>query len=274
MSTARLLTLAAIAGGTIFLGLPLGRVRGLRAGALAFLNAMAAGILVFLLAEVLTGAAEGVEHTLEEASAGSTSWADFAAKTAVFAGGVALALLSLTYYQRWMDNRRRGRPLAQDSANASSGLSSAQQLALLIAVGIGLHNFAEGLAIGQSAASGDISLAVLLIIGFALHNGTEGFGIVAPLGGEQHRPSIGFLALLGLVGGAPTFLGTLVGRSVVNDTLSIGFLALAGGSILFVLVQLFSVATKTPRAELLGWGLLSGLVLGYGTDFVVAAAGA
>src|SRR5437588_764867 len=83
------------------------------------------------------------------------------------------------------------------------------------ATGIGLHNFSEGLAIGQSAASDKISLALLLIIGFGAHNATEGFGIVAPLSEEHDRPTWGFLTVLGLIGGGPTFLGTIVGQAWV-----------------------------------------------------------
>src|SRR5207244_9318247 len=101
-------------------------------------------------------------------------------------------------------------------ARAGHHLSSAARLAVLIATGIGLHNFSEGLAIGQSAAKGEISLAVLLVIGFGLHNSTEGFGIVAPLATEPVRPSWRFLLLLGLTGGGPTFFGTVVGQAWVN----------------------------------------------------------
>jgi ZIP family zinc transporter len=83
---------------------------------------------------------------------------------------------------------------------------------MMIAVGIGLDNFAEGLAIGTSAAAGESQLTVLLIVGFGLHNATEGFGLVAPLSAAGTRPSWGRLGLLGLVGGGPTFLGTFVGQ--------------------------------------------------------------
>jgi ZIP family zinc transporter len=145
-------------------------------------------------------------------------------------------------------------------------------LALTIAVGIGLHNFAEGLAIGNSAASGELSLAVLLIIGFGLHNATEGFGIVAPLAGT--RPSWGYLALLGLIGGGPTFLGTVVGQSFVNDTLSIAFLGLAAGSILYVVIELLAVARKAKLKTITTWGVFGGLALGFATDAVVTLAGA
>jgi ZIP family zinc transporter len=84
-------------------------------------------------------------------------------------------------------------------------MSPARWLAIFIATGIGLHNFSEGLAIGQSAASDQVSLAIVLIIGFGLHNATEGLGICAPLAGDKERPSWAFLGLLGLIGGGPTF---------------------------------------------------------------------
>jgi len=116
------------------------------------------------------------------------------------------------------------------------------------------------------------SLAVLLVVGFGLHNATEGFGIVAPLTG--HRPSWGYLALLGLIGGGPTFLGTVVGQSFVNDTLSVAFLGLAGGSILYVVIELLAVARKTALKVITTWGLLIGLILGFATDAIVTAAGA
>ncbi len=151
--------------------------------------------------------------------------------------------------------------------------SPARRLALLIAVGIGLHNFSEGLAIGQSAAAGEISLAVLLIVGFGLHNATEGFGIVGPLAAETVRPTWGFLALLGLIGGGPTLVGTLVGQAFVNDTVYLGFLALAADSILYVIVALLNVGARMARRETLMYGLLVGLFLGLATDFVAVAAG-
>ena len=144
---------------------------------------------------------------------------------------------------------------------------------MMIAIGIGLHNFAEGLAIGNSAAQGELQLAVLLVIGFGLHNATEGFGIVAPVAASR-RPSWGYLAVLGLIGGGPTFLGTLVGQSVVNDTISIGFLALAAGSILYVVIELLAVARKQALKEITTWGILLGVLLGFATDAIVTAAGA
>jgi ZIP family zinc transporter len=157
--------------------------------------------------------------------------------------------------------------------------SPGRQLALLMAVGIGLHNFAEGLAIGQAAASNEIALATLLVVGFALHNATEGFGIVAPLtnetaaDGTRAIPSWGTLALLGAIGGGPTFIGTAVGHSFTSEWVSVLFLTLAAGSILYVVIQLVGIAAKSKRMDLLAYGLLIGIVLGFATDAIVTAAG-
>ncbi len=153
-------------------------------------------------------------------------------------------------------------------------LSPSHTLALFIATGIGLHNFSEGLAIGQSSAQGAISLAVVLVIGFALHNATEGFGICAPLSGEAEPPSWAFLGIMGLIAGGPTFLGTLIGQSWVSEAISVVFLALAGGSILYVVIELLNVLRGAGSKAMVTWGILVGLILGFGTDFILVAAGA
>ena len=137
-----------------------------------------------------------------------------------------------------------------------------------------MHNFGEGLAIGGSAGRGEISLATLLVIGFALHNATEGFGIVAPLAAESERPSWLFLLSMGMIGGGPTLVGTLVGRQFTSESLSVVFLTLAAGSILYVVIQLLAVASKMGRRELLIWGIFLGLIAGFVTDMIVTAAGA
>jgi len=284
MSPGAILALGAIAGLTIFLGLPLGRVRNPSPRLRALLNAVAVGILIFLLWDILTHATEPVEAALVAASNHKGSWARFAGLGTTFAVFLGVGLLSLVYYDRW-NARRHHRPRlgpgaahidesAPPTAPTSTVAAPASRLALFIALGIGLHNFSEGLAIGQSASKGDVSLALVLIIGFGLHNATEGFGIVAPLAGESERPSWGFLGLLGLIGGAPTFVGTIIGQSFVNDTVFLGFLALAAGSILYVIIQLLGVAQRLGHKEALMWGVLTGLLAGFATDYVLVAAGA
>jgi ZIP family zinc transporter len=268
MSSAQIALLGAIAGFTIYLGLPVGRLRAPMPRLKAGLNAVAIGILVFLVWDVLTHAWEPVDEALGHQEVGSAL-----GNGLVLAVCVGVGLLGLVYFDRWSAGRStRPGPGAAAVGELGTVRNGGGELALMIAVGIGLHNFAEGLAIGNSAASGELALAVLLIIGFGLHNATEGFGIVAPLTGS--RPSWGFLALLGLIGGGPTFVGTLVGQAFVSDTLSIAFLGLAAGSILYVVIELLAVARKAALKEITTWGVFVGLLLGFATDAVITAAGA
>jgi ZIP family zinc transporter len=280
MSTTQLLVLGALAGFTIFLGLPIGRIKSASTRLKAALSAMATGILLVLLWDVLVHGIEPVEAALKSATDEGGSWVDFARLAVTFAAGATIGLMSLVYYDRWFGRQRGKAMLGPGAASAAefdrswvAGLSPAAWLALLIATGIGLHNFSEGLAIGQSAAQDQVTLALVLIIGFGLHNATEGFGIVAPLSGSETRPSWKFLALLGLIGGGPTFLGTLIGHAWVNETVSVAFLALAAGSILYVVIQLMNVNQKLGYKTLVAWMLLAGLFLGFATDFIIEAAG-
>jgi ZIP family zinc transporter len=277
MSTAATLGLGAIAGFTIFLSLPLGRMRNLTPAVGVALNAVATGILNFLFWDVLSHGVEPVESHLE-----AHKWAPFAGYAALLAGGVTIGMMSLVYYDKWLKGKR-STPLVGPGAAAVDefehrswfeSLTPGRRLSLLIATGIGLHNFGEGLAIGQSAATGAISLALVLIIGFGLHNATEGFGIIGPMSGETEVPSWGFLGLMGLIGGGPTFLGTLIGQAWVSPALEVVFFAVAAGSILYVVIQLLEVCRRQAMPVLVGWMLLLGLLLGLGTDWVLVAAGA
>jgi ZIP family zinc transporter len=271
--------LGAVAGLTIFLGLPLGRVRAAMPRVKAFLNAFAIGILIFLLWDVLTNAWQPVAHAL-----GRHDFATAAADGGVMAACLGAGLIGLVYFDRWMKRRAaRLRPEGPGAATARPAVipsgadavrARAAGLSLLIAVGIGMHNFGEGLAIGASAAAGRLSLALLLVIGFGAHNATEGFGIVAPLAATGERAPWRRLALLGLIAGGPTLLGTLLGEQMTAPLLGIAFLALAAGSILYVVIELLAVARATKLKELVAWGILLGLVLGFATDAIISAAGA
>jgi ZIP family zinc transporter len=279
MSTPEILLLGAIAGATIFLGLPIGRMQGLSRNARSGLSALATGILVFLLWDVLSNAVEPMDSALH-----AHDWGRFTELSVLGAVGFAAGLMSLVYYDAWMKRRagRRASPLVGPGAAAIDEFTSrrwldlttpAVRLAFLIAIGIGVHNFGEGLAIGQAAASNEISLAVTLIIGFGLHNATEGFGICGPMSGEGIVPSWRLIALLGLIGGAPTFLGTVVGQAWTSEAVSVIFFTVAGGSILYVVQELFAVNRKYGHPVLITWLLVAGVLLGFATDFVVTAAG-
>jgi ZIP family zinc transporter len=276
VSGAQTVALGAIAGLTIFLGLPVGRVSSVGPRLRAGLAATALGILVFLLWDVLENGVAPVDGALEAHVWGRFAWLAF-----LLGGGFLAGYMGLVYYDRWMGRRASGLvgpgAAAVDEFESRSwieALSPARRLALLIAAGIGLHNFGEGLAIGQSAAAGQIALAVTLIVGFGLHNATEGFGICGPLAADGERAGGRFLAAMGLIGGGPTFLGTLVGQAWVSEALSVAFFALAAGSILYVVQQLFHVSRRFAAPTLVGWCIAGGVVLGFATDFVVSAAGA
>src|SRR5579859_594216 len=279
MSTSHILLLGAIAGATIFLGLPVARVRGLSGNTRSALSAFATGILVFLLWDVLSHAVDPIDSALSARHWGRFSWL-----AALGAAGFTLGLMSLVHYDAWMKKRanRRASTLVGPGAAAIDEFeergwfdltSPAIRLSFLIAIGIGVHNFGEGLAIGQAAAASQISLAVTLIIGFGLHNATEGFGICGPITGEGTKPSWRFLGILGLIGGAPTFFGTLLGQAWSSEAASVVFFAIAAGSILYVVTELFAVNRKYGHTKLVMWLVLAGVLLGFATDFVVTAAG-
>jgi ZIP family zinc transporter len=259
MSYVETVCLAAFAGATIFIGLPAGRLGWLSARARAALAAASAGVILFLLVEILGHAIEPVEDALVAAQAGGSA-ADFGVRAAALAGGLLVGLLSVAY-------------LSWRLAGREKATMSPHQIAAGTAAGLGLHNFSEGLAIGQSAAAGATALALVLVIGFALHNGTEGFAISAPLG-LGDRPSWRFLAVLGAVGGGPTFAGGIVGYSVVSPILSIAFLSLAAGALIFVFNEVMAAVRRFTVPVAAGAALALGFLLALGTEFVLELAGA
>jgi ZIP family zinc transporter len=261
MSFPETVILAAFAGGTIFIGLPVGRMRGLSRGWQAALTTAAGGVILFLIYDVLSQAVEPVSRALDSARGGA-SLATFAGYAATLGLSIALGLMSVTYVTSRMAARRQ-----------NGTAVTPRQIALGTAVGLGLHNFSEGLAIGQSAAIGATTFALVLVVGFALHNATEGFAISAPLSGDE-RPSWSFLVMAGLVGGGPTFVGGVLGYAVVSPVLSILFLGLAAGALIFVFNEIMAVARRFSLPMVTGFALTLGLLAAIGTDFILSAAGA
>src|SRR5438034_3810288 len=256
MSQWTAVALGAVAGGTIFLGLPIARMRGLPKPVQGFLNAFATGILVFLLWDILTHAAGPVEAAIGQGRQGP-----FAAMAVIFAVGIAAGLLGLVYFNRTVFSHLR-----HDHPNPS-----ARSLSLAIATGLGLHNLSEGLAIGESAHVGAIAFAGVLVVGFALHNITEGFGIAAPMTTDPKPASWGFLALTGLIGGGPTFVGTWIGYLASSEYLNVAFLAIAAGALLYVLNELFHLGRRLCSPPQFAWGLLFGFLTAYATDLFLTA---
>lgn len=259
MSFGETVILAAFAGLTIYLGLPVGRLHHISPRGQAILTTGAAGVILFLIYDVLAQALEPVKGALTAAAAGRGPSATFALEAIALAASVGLGLLSVTWLTVRLRTRHGGQP-------------SAREIALGTAVGLGLHNFSEGLAIGGSAATGATSLALILVIGFALHNATEGFGIAAPLTSGE-RPSWAFLGLAGLIGGGPTFVGGVVGYTFVSPLLSIVFLGLAAGALIFVFNEMIAVSRRLSVPMVASLALLVGLLAGFGTDFLLTAAG-
>lgn len=267
--------MGAIAGLTIFLGLPVARMRSVSARAKGFLNAVATGVLLFLVVEILGHANDSVQSTLGGLHKGAV--APFVQLLAVYIAGLGVGLVGLVWFNRMFARRFVGERLRGPGATvaaAAQPVPAARNLALMIATGLGLHNFSEGLAIGQSAGAGALALTGVLVIGFALHNVTEGFGIAAPMASDPHPPSWGFLALAGLIGGGPTFVGAVVGFNVVSSWAFVLFLALAAGALIYVINEMFGVCRRLGNPSLMATGLLAGFLIAFGTDLFLTFAGA
>ncbi len=294
---AQLLLLGAIAGLTIFLGLPMALLQNVSRMKKGFLNALAMGILVFLITDVLSAAWQPTKLAAVTGYMGKGSVADAVIDLLALFGGLGLGLLGLALYEqrylRRIISTKRKLAFAEEKNDKYGGkenrvgpedrtqqqhgselFSSPHHLATMIAVGIGLHNFSEGLAIGQSYASGAVALAVVLIVGFGAHNATEGFGIAGPLTGISEKPQVSFLVKMGIIGGSPTFIGTLVGSVWVSQLTYIMFLSLAGGALIYVTLLIYNTARRESRNDLIMVGLFIGLLAGFLTDLIVSLGGA
>jgi zinc transporter, ZIP family len=286
VSLGQTIILGALAGFTIYIGLPLGRIPTLTRGARVALAMFSVGVLAFIFVDVLSHGLGIVSSALAAVKHGHGSASHLVLLFVLLGAGFLAGSAGLAVVERRLRPLgARKPPIAGGSAaEVVTGVEAAGlvrerddarrralRTGLVIAAAIGIHNFAEGLAIGVSARSGAISLATVLIIGFALHNATEGFGIVGPLG--DVRPSWRWLGLAGLIGGGPTFLGSLVGFSVTSQPLELAFYAVAGGAILYVIGEVWTGVRKLGYREL---GLLmvsAGFLVGVLTDLIVTYGG-
>ena len=226
-------------------------VRRIPASRLRVVMALTVGLLAFLAVDAML---EGFEL----AATGSQA---FGGAALVLIGG-AVSFLLLTGVSAWLAQRRR----AARAAGASGGT-----LAMMVAVGIGLHNLGEGVAIGSAYSVGALALGAFLVVGFALHNTTEGLAIVAPI--AHLRPSLARLGLLGLVAGAPAVLGAWIGAAAFNTSLAAFLFGFGAGAIVQVIVQLApglrDEEGRTLHPAAVG-GLLAGIGLMFATGLLVS----
>ena len=226
-------------------------VRRIDARWLRVLMALTIGLLAFL-------AIDATQEGVEVAQGGSQA---FGGTALVFLGALA-AYLALSGVEGFMRDR---------GDRASTAGARGSYLALLVAIGIGLHNLGEGLAIGSAYAVGALALGTFLVVGFAIHNTTEGLAIVAPL--AKQPPGLARLAGLGLVAGAPAILGAFIGASAFNSSLAALLLGAGAGAIAQVIQQLVPTI-RDPDGRALNpvsvAGLLAGLALLYVTNLLVS----
>ena len=248
------IVLGTIAGITIFLGLPIAKWKNASAQVKGLLTLAAAGVLIFLIIEVGHHAIEIVES-----SAKSGLYLQTILEAAILGIGLFAGLVGLG----WLEENR--------SSKKAQGASPIE-IANMIAIGIGLHNFAEGLAIGQSYSAGQTTLGLVLVIGFALHNATEGFGIAGPLVGLDISWSK--LIGLGLIAGAPTAFGALLGGLFVNEKIELLFLSLAAGSLIYVVRELLRLKFASLTTSKALSALTVGLLVGIATEVFVEVASA
>ena len=211
---------------------------------LQFLLALTVGLLVFL----------GIDAALEGLELGA-SGAESLGGGALMWVGAALAYLVLAGVDGWLERRGGG----------------GERVALLVAIGIGLHNLGEGLVIGSAYAIGSLALGAALVVGFAIHNTTEGLAIVAPV--AKREPRLARLALLGLIAGAPAILGAWIGASAFDPNLAAFMFGLGVGAIARVVVQIApQIRDRAGRLlhPLAAGGLATGLAVMYATGLLIS----
>jgi zinc transporter, ZIP family len=234
-------------------------VRTVDARWMQFLLAFTVGLLAFL----------GIDALLEGTELAGTGPESLGGAALVWLGAAG-AYLALTAVDGWLSRRREA--LDGGEREERPGRSLGYRAAFLVALGIGLHNLGEGLAIGSAYAIGSLALGAALVVGFALHNTTEGLAIVAPVA-RQGRASLRRLALLGLLAGAPAVLGAWIGASAFDPSLAALMFGIGAGAIAQVIVQI-APAVKDEGGRLLhplaAGGLLAGLVVMYVTGLMVS----
>jgi len=252
--------LGAIAGFTIYLGLPVARLRQKTKRVQSLLTALALGVLLFLVWDILSKALEPLQAALKD-GVRTGHWESFSVLLTMLVVGLVVGLVGLVVFD--VSFMRR---------HAAAGRRP-QQMALMIATGLGLHNLSEGLAIGQAAATGAIEFATVLVLGFGLHNITEGFAVAAPLSEAENTPSWSFLGLAGLIGGGPTFLGTLVGYRVTMLPAFVLFLAVAAGAIFYIIGEMFAAGRRLQAPVWAASGIAAGFLVALGTDLILTLGG-
>ena len=232
-------------------------VRGIDARWIGFVLAFTIGLLAFL----------GIDALLEGTEVAATGAAAFGGAALVWLGAAA-AFLGLAGFDAWLRGRR-GAAAAKDDGGAGLG---GYRAALLVAIGIGLHNLGEGLAIGSAYAVGSLALGATLVVGFALHNTTEGLAIVAPVARDRGA-RLRRLALLGLIAGAPAILGAWIGASAFQPGLAALMFGVGAGAIAQVMVQI-APQIRDGAGRLLHplavAGVLTGLAVMYVTGLLIS----
>ena len=239
-----LIGLGAIAGlFPIYLGIVLALViaKTINRNMEGYLTGIATGVLVYLFFDLMH---EAVEQT------GATDLLSWVA----FLGSLLVGYVGLVLIEQQQQGRNRTEP-------------AKLFLPYMIALGMGLHNLGEGLAIGAAYMQGEWVLGGLLIMGFALHNGTEGFAIIGSAG--KSKPGLKDILMMGLLAGLPTCLGTVISGFAVSPYFTIIFFALAAGSLLYVILSLTTIFYTASRRVQCSWGVFTGISLMFVTAMIL-----